>query len=32
MLLSMVLYRQKIDDENKYTYFATRFDCPADAS
>jgi hypothetical protein len=27
----MVLYRQKNDDENKYTYFASHFDGPADA-
>ncbi len=31
MLLSVVLYRQKIDSENKDTYFASRFDGPADA-
>jgi hypothetical protein len=27
----MVLYRHKIDNENKYTYFTSRFDGPADA-
>ncbi len=26
----MVLYKQKIVNENKYTYFSSRFDGPAD--